>query len=102
MAACAAAFLIALLAYHVYENGPQEHTQTVQRNSAILLSAMASNESMIARLVQVDPDLWQQLVDTPLINECSRLAADVDAARSFLMTCLPVQLNGTEEDSRSE
>jgi len=102
VAACAAALLIALLAYHVYESGPQEHTQTVQRNPAILPSAMASNESLIARLVQVDPDLWQQLVDTPLIDECSRLAADVDAARNFLMTCLPMQLNGTEEDSRSE
>ena len=102
VAACAAVLMIAILTYHVYEDSPQEHTQTAQHNPAILLSTMVSNESVIARLVQVNPDLWRQIVDTPLIDECSRLAADVDAAQNFLMTCLPVQLNGSDEDSRSE
>ncbi len=91
VAACAAVLLIAILAYHIYEGKPQEYTQTAQ-----LPSAMVSNESVIARLVQVNPDLWRQMVDTPLIDECSRLAADVSAARSFLMTCLPVQLGSSD------
>ena len=97
IAACAAVLMIAILTYHIYEDSPQEHTQTAQ-----LPSAMVSNESVIARLVQVNPDLWRQIVDTPLVDECSRLAADVSAARNFLMTCLPVQLDGLDEDSRSE
>jgi len=101
-AACAAALLIAMLAYHVYENGPQEYMPTGQHDPTIFSSAIDSNESVIVRLVQANPGLWHQLVDTPLVGECSRLAADADAARSFLMECLPVQLNSPEEDSRSE